>query len=45
MPVIKRIKPPTFITIDVYFLKLLEKIKNLLNKTPDITKGIAKPKE
>ena len=45
IPVNNRIVPPTFVTVDVYFLKFLEKNKNLSIKIPDITKGIAKPNE
>ena len=45
IPVNNRIIPPTFATIDIYFMKLLEKNKNLSIKIPEIIKGIAKPKE
>ena len=37
--------PPTFVIFDKYFLKVLENNKNLSIKTPEIIKGIAKPKE
>ena len=37
--------PPTFINVDVYLRKPLEKNKNLSIKIPEIIKGIAKPKE
>ena len=40
-----RIAPPTFVMVDIYFLKILENNKNLSIKTPEITKGIAKPNE
>ena len=45
IPVNNRIVPPTFVTADIYFLKLLEKNKNLSIKTPEIINGIAKPNE
>ena len=45
IPVSNKIAPPTFVIIDVYFLKLLEKNKNLSIKIPEIINGIAKPKE
>ncbi len=45
IPVNNRMVPPTFVTVDIYFLKLLEKNKNLSIKTPEIIKGIAKPNE
>ena len=45
IPVNNRMVPPTFVTVDIYFLKLLEKDKNLSIKTPEIIKGIAKPNE
>ena len=45
VPVNNRIAPPTFVMVDIYFLKLLEKNKNLSIKTPEIIKGIAKPNE
>ena len=45
IPVNNRIAPPTFVMVDIYFLKLLENNKNLSIKTPEITKGIAKPNE
>ena len=44
-PVNNKIIPPTFVTVDVYFLKFLEKNKNLFIRTPEIIKGIAKPNE
>ena len=37
--------PPIFVIVDIYFLKLLEKNKNLSIKIPEIIKGIAKPNE
>ena len=45
IPVNNKIMPATFDIFDKYFLKFLEKNKNLSIKTPDIIKGIAKPKE
>ena len=45
MPVKNKIKPPVFVIILIYFLKLIEKDKNLSIKMPEIIKGIAKPKE
>ena len=45
IPVNSNIAPPTFKMIDMYFLKLFENNKNLFIKTPEIIKGIAKPKE
>ena len=45
IPVNNRITPPIFVTVDIYFWKLLEKNKNLSIKTPEIIKGIAKPNE
>ena len=45
IPVNNRMVPPTFVTVDIYFLKLLEKNKNLSIKIPEIIKGIAKPNE
>ena len=45
IPVNNKIAPPTFVTVDIYFLKVLEKNKNLSIKIPEITKGIANPKE
>ena len=45
IPVNSKMSPPVFVIVDVYFLKLFENNKNLSIKTPDITKGIAKPKE
>jgi len=45
IPVNNKIAPPTFVIEDIYFLKLLEKNKNLSIKIPEIIKGIAKPNE
>ena len=45
IPVNNRIVPPTFVMVDIYFLKILENNKNLSIKTPEIIKGIAKPNE
>ena len=45
IPVNNRIAPPTFVIVDIYFRKLLEKNKNLSIKIPEIIKGIAKPNE
>ena len=45
IPVNNKIDPPTFVMVDIYFLRLLEKNKNLSIKTPEIIKGMAKPKE
>ena len=45
IPVNSKIAPPTFVIVNVYFLKLLEKNKNLSIKTPEIIKGIANPNE
>ena len=45
IPVNNKIVPPTFVMIGMYFLKLSENNKNLSNTTPEIIKGIAKPKE
>ena len=45
IPVNNKIIPPIFVIADTCFLKLLEKNKNLFIKTPEITKGIAKPNE
>ena len=45
IPVNNKIAPPIFVIVDMYFLKLLEKNKNLSTKTPEIIKGIAKPNE
>ena len=45
IPVSNKMAPPTFVMVDVYFLKLLENNKNLSIKIPEIIKGIAKPKE
>ena len=45
IPVNNRIVPPTFVMLNIYFLKPFENNKNLSIKTPEITKGIARPKE
>ena len=45
IPVNNKIIPEIFVTFEIYFLKLLEKRKNLLIKIPDIIKGIASPSE
>ena len=45
IPVNNKMAPPTFVIFDKYFLKVLENNKNLSIKTPEIIKGIAKPKE
>ena len=45
IPVNNKIVPPTFVMIDIYLLKLFENNKNLSIKTPEIIKGMAKPKE
>ena len=45
IPVNNKMTPPTFVIDDIYFLKLLEKNKNLSIKIPEIMKGIAKPNE
>ena len=45
IPVNNKITPPIFVATDICFLKLLEKNKNLLIKTPEIIKGIARPNE
>ena len=45
IPVNNKTNPPTFVIADIYFLKLLEKDKNLSIKIPETTKGTAKPKE
>ena len=45
MPVNNKIAPPIFVIVDIYFLKLLEKNKNLFIKIPEKIKGIAKPNE
>ena len=45
MPVSSKINPPNFVITDKYFLKFLEKNKNLLIKIPEIIKGTAKPRE
>ena len=45
IPVNNRMIPPIFVIVDIYFLKLLEKNKNLSIKIPEIIKGIAKPNE
>ena len=44
-PVNNKITPPAFVIFDIYFLKFLEKNKNLLINTPEIIKGIARPRE
>ena len=45
IPVNNKMAPPTFVIVVMYFLKLLEKNKNLSIKIPEIIKGIAKPNE
>ena len=45
IPVNNKMVPPIFVIVDMYFLKLLEKNKNLSIKIPEIIKGIAKPNE
>ena len=45
IPVNNKMAPPTFVIVVIYFLKLLEKNKNLSIKIPEIIKGIAKPNE
>ena len=45
IPVINKMPPPTFVIAGIYFLKFLDKNKNLLINTPETIKGIAKPKE
>ena len=45
IPVNNKITPPDFVIAGVYFLKLFENNKNLSIKTPEIIKGMAKPKE
>ena len=45
IPVNNKIKPPTLVTLDIYYLKLFEKEINLLIKIPETIKGIAKPNE
>ena len=45
IPVNSKMSPPVFVIVDVYFLKLFEKNKNLLIKTPEIINGIANPNE
>ena len=45
IPVNNRMMPPTFVIVDIYFWKLLEKNINLSIKIPEIIKGIAKPNE
>ena len=45
IPVNNKRIPPTFVIVDIYFLKLLEKDKNLSIKIPEIIKGTAKPNE
>ena len=44
-PVNNKIAPPTFVMVDMYFLKPFENSKNLSIKIPEIIKGMAKPKE
>ena len=45
IPVSNKMIPPTLVILDIYFLKLLEKNKNLSIKIPEIINGMAKPKE
>ena len=45
IPVNNKIAPPPFTIVEIYFLKFLEKNKNLSIKTPEIIKGIAKPND
>ena len=45
IPVNNKIIPPIFVITKIYFLNFFEKNKNLSIKTPEIIKGIAKPKE
>ena len=45
IPVNNKIAPPTFVMVDMYFLKPFENNKNLSIKIPEIIKGMAKPKE
>ena len=45
IPVNNKMVPPVFIITDIYFLKFLEKNKNLSIKIPEMTNGIAKPNE
>ena len=45
IPVNNKIAPPALVIVDIYFLILLEKNKNLSIKTPEIIKGIANPNE
>ena len=45
IPVNNKMIPPIFIVVDMYFLKLFENSKNLSINSPEITKGIANPKE
>ena len=45
IPVNNKIIPPIFVMFDKYFLNVLENNRNLSIKTPDMTKGTAKPKE
>ena len=45
IPVSNKMVPPTFVMVNVYFLKFLENNKNLSIKIPEIIKGIAKPNE
>ena len=45
IPVTNKIIPPIFVMVTMCFLKPFENNKNLSIKTPEIIKGIAKPKE
>ena len=45
IPVNNKIVPPTFVMVNIYFLKPFEKNKNLSIKIAEIIKGILKPKE
>ena len=45
MTVNSKIATPIFVIVDIYFLKPVEKNKNLSIKIPEIMKGIAKPNE
>ena len=45
IPVNNNIAPPAFVIVDIYFLRFLEKSKNLSIKIPEIIKGTAKPNE
>ena len=44
-PVKNKMAPPTFVMVDMYFLKLFENNINLSIKIPETIKGMAKPKE